>query len=307
LMATGRFEETDAVLAEASKKELQSEYLLEVNYWRAFLRADNAAMQQLVSQSGTVPGGQSLLLLEQANTEAYYGRFKRSREFFQNAAALLQKEGAVETQGLCIAQQALLEAQAGDASRTREFVDRALSIVQDQHVLTLSALALVQIGDLVKGRKLAERLARKYPSGTFIQKYWLPVIGAEIELREHHPAKALALLSTVEPLDMASPDEFPTTTLYPAFVRGEAYLDSNDGIKATREFQKLTERPGVVLNYPLGAFAHLELARAYASTKDRGKAGQSYRDFLELWKDADPNNSVLRQSRLEFSKLQQGQ
>ena len=305
LMATGHFDEADAVLAEASKKELQSEYLLEVNYWRAFLRGDDAAMQRIVSQSITVPGGQSLLLLEQANTEAYHGHFKRSREFSQNAAELLRKDGEREALSLCIAQEALREIAAGDASRARKLVENALNLFQDQHVLTLSALALVQTGDIPRGRAIAEKLAKQYPSGTFIQKYWIPLIYAEIEVQGHHPAKALALLSLVEALDMAAPEEFPSATLYPVFVRGEAYLELNDGVKAADEFKKLTERPGVVLNFPLGALAHLELARAYASIKDRKKAGQAYRDFSQLWKDADPSNSVLRQSTLELSRLQQ--
>lgn len=303
LMATGQFHEADTVLAEASKKELRSDYLLEVNYWTAFLRADDVAMQRIVSQSSSVPGGRLLLQMEQANTEAYYGRIKRSRELSQSASAILSKEGQKEAEGLCIVQEALREAMTGNASRARELVDKALNLIQDQHVLTLSALALVQIGDLARGRRLAEKLARKYPSGTFIQKYWLPLIDAGIEVGNHHADKALNLLSALEPLDMGAPDEFPSATLYPAFVRGQAYLACNDGMKAATEFQKLTERPGVVLNYPLGALAHLELARAYSSTKDLAKAGQAYRHFLQLWKDAEPSNPVLKQSKLEYAKL----
>jgi eukaryotic-like serine/threonine-protein kinase len=61
----------------------------------------------------------------------------------------------------------------------------------------------------------------------------------------------------------------------------------------------------VALNYPLGAFAHLGLARAYAMQGDTVKAKAAYQDFLTLWKDADPDIPVLMQAKAEFAKLQQ--
>ena len=39
--------------------------------------------------------------------------------------------------------------------------------------------------------------------------------------------------------------------------------------------------------------ARLCLARAYAMEGETGKAKKAYQDFLELWKDADPNLPIL--------------
>jgi eukaryotic-like serine/threonine-protein kinase len=36
---------------------------------------------------------------------------------------------------------------------------------------------------------------------------------------------------------------------------------------------------------------------------DKGRADHAYRDFLALWKDADPDIPILKQARAEFSKL----
>jgi len=69
------------------------------------------------------------------------------------------------------------------------------------------------------------------------------------------------------------------------------------------EFQKFIDHPGVVLNFPLGALSRLGLARAYALEGDTTKARAAYEDFPTLWKDGDPNLSVLREAKAESEKL----
>jgi hypothetical protein len=52
--------------------------------------------------------------------------------------------------------------------------------------------------------------------------------------------------------------------------------------------------------YPL---AHLGLARAAALTGDTAKSRKAYQDFLALWKDADPDLTVLQEARQEYEKV----
>jgi predicted Zn-dependent protease len=92
--------------------------------------------------------------------------------------------------------------------------------------------------------------------------------------------------------------------LYPAFVRGEAYLAAHQGSEAAAEFQKILDHRGIVLNEPIGALAHLGLARAYALQDDTAQARAAYQDFLTFWKDADPDIPILKQAKAEFAKLQ---
>jgi hypothetical protein len=47
--------------------------------------------------------------------------------------------------------------------------------------------------------------------------------------------------------------------LYPVYVRGEAYLKAGQGVQAAAEFQKLSDHRNLVLNFVLGALAHLQL------------------------------------------------
>jgi hypothetical protein len=102
--------------------------------------------------------------------------------------------------------------------------------------------------------------------------------------------------------------------LYPTYIRGEAYLAAGQGKSAADEFQKILDHSGIVWNCWTGALAHLGLARANAlrarssqgadADAARARALAAYKDFLTIWKDADPGTPVLKQAQAEFAKLQ---
>jgi Tfp pilus assembly protein PilF len=87
-------------------------------------------------------------------------------------------------------------------------------------------------------------------------------------------------------------------------VRGLAYLRAANGAAAAEEFQKIIDHRGIVLNFPLGALAHVGLARAYVLAGETAKAKSAYQDFFALWKDADPDIPILKQAKAEYGKLQ---
>jgi len=91
--------------------------------------------------------------------------------------------------------------------------------------------------------------------------------------------------------------------MYPVYVRAEAFLAGHQGSEAATEFQKILDHRGIVVNAPIGALAHLGLARAYALSGDTVKAKTAYQDFLTLWKDADPDIPILKQAKVEYAKL----
>ncbi len=92
--------------------------------------------------------------------------------------------------------------------------------------------------------------------------------------------------------------------MYPAYLRGEAYLQLRRGNDAAAEYQKIVDHPGFMLACPLRALAHLGIARAYAMQGDTVKAKAAYKDFLTLWKDADPDIPILKEAKAEYAKLQ---
>ena len=93
------------------------------------------------------------------------------------------------------------------------------------------------------------------------------------------------------------------SSLYPVYVRGEAYLAARRGAEAATEFQKILDHRGIVISDPIGALARLQLGRAFALGGDKTKARTAYQDFLTLWKDADPDIPILNQAKVEFAKL----
>jgi eukaryotic-like serine/threonine-protein kinase len=53
----------------------------------------------------------------------------------------------------------------------------------------------------------------------------------------------------------------------------------------------------------IGALAHLQIARAQKMMGDEASARKWYEDFLNLWKDADPDLPIYRQAKAEYAKL----
>ena len=91
--------------------------------------------------------------------------------------------------------------------------------------------------------------------------------------------------------------------LHSAYVRGEAFLAEHRYAEAVAELKKILDHRVLVGLDPIGALAHLQLGRAYASSGDKGRAKAAYETFLALWKDADPDVPVLKTAKSEYSRL----
>jgi eukaryotic-like serine/threonine-protein kinase len=170
-------------------------------------------------------------------------------------------------------------------------------------VQLLSALVAARVGDVAQAQKVVEKLNSDFPLSTVLQSYWLPTIRAAIDLSHGNAAAAIQVLQATSPFELGGPQPFNLATMYPIYIRGQAYLSSHQGKEAAAEFQKIVDHRGIVLNFPLGALAHLGLARAYAMQADTVKARSAYQDFFALWKDADPDIPILKEAKAEYGKL----
>lgn len=128
---------------------------------------------------------------------------------------------------------------------------------------------------------------------------------AATQLASRDGAKAVDAMSASQPYELGEFNTSMTFALYPVYLRGEAFLAAKRGAEAAGEFQKILDHPGVAGNEPIAALAHLGLGRAYALQGDAGKSKAAYQDFLALWKDADPNVSLLKEAKAEYAKLPQ--
>jgi tetratricopeptide (TPR) repeat protein len=245
-----------------------------------------------------------VLLSAQSDTEAYYGRLTKAREFSRRAVDSAIRADSKETAAVWLVNAALREAEFGNVAPAKQAVTAALALAPGRDVKMLGALALARIGDLARAKATVEELGKTDPSNTVFKLFWLPTLKAAIEIGGGNSAQAVVSLEAAAPYELGGPQEFALGTMYPVYVRGEAYLQAHSGAAAASEFQKILDHRGVVVNFPLGALAHVGLARAYALSGDAPKAKTAYQDFFALWKDADPDIPILKESKAEYEKLQ---
>jgi tetratricopeptide (TPR) repeat protein len=198
----------------------------------------------------------------------------------------------------------LREAEFSNSALARKTAADAMSSSSRPDIELLAALALARSGDTVQSSALADKIAAEFDRDTMIQAYWLPTIRAAIAINRGDGKKAVELLSVASPYELGEPLQSPSHgTLYPVYVRGEAYLRVGDGEQAATEFQKVIDHRGIVTNFPLGALAHLQLGRAYKLAGNVVKAREAYGVFLVAWLNADPDIPILKQAQAEYAKL----
>jgi len=198
---------------------------------------------------------------------------------------------------------ALREAEMGNAASAKQGAVEALALSPGRDVKLFAALTFARIGETARAKAIIEEMEKSYPSDTLMKVYWLPALKAAIELTSNNPAQALVFLEAALPYELGLPPQLQVGTMYPVYIRGQAQLMAHNGAGAAAEFQKFLDHRGVVVNFPLGALAHLGLARASAFQGDTAKSRAAYQDFFALWKDADPGIPFLKEAKEEYAKL----
>jgi hypothetical protein len=272
-------------------------------YELAFLTGDATEMERQVAWAAGKPGSEDLLLAFQSDTEAYYGRLAKARDFSRRAVDSAVRADSKETAALWQANAGLREAEFGNAAAAKQDVATALTLAPGRDVKLFAALMLARVGETGGAKATVEELGKSYQSDTMLKVYWLPTIKAAIELSAKNSAHALVFLEAAAPYELGAPPQLQLGTMYPAHIRGQAQLMANNGTAAAIEFKKFLDHRGITVNFPLGALARLGLARAYALSGDTGKSKTAYQDFLTLWKDADPDIPILKEAKAEYAKL----
>ncbi len=298
-----RFDDAKATLAKARARNLDGGWLRQVMYLDAFLNNDPRGMEEQVTWAAGKPGDEDVLLSAQSDTEAYYGRLAKARDFSRRAVDSAVRADSKETAAMWRVNSALREAEFGNLARAKQDISAALALAPARDVKVLSALALARIGDAAQSRSLLAELEKSDANNTVFKLYWFPAVRSAIDLDAGTADTAIVDLEAATPYELGTPSQFALGTMYPVYLRGLAYLKSAKNAEATTEFQKFIDHRGVVVNFPLGALARLQLARAYAAAGDNVKAKAAYQDFFSLWKDADPDIPILKEAHAAAAKL----
>jgi len=245
------------------------------------------------------------MLAMQSVTAAYAGQVRTARELTRRAIELAMSRGLKEGAGLYSAGDALWEAAYGNCGNTKQAAARTLAMTRGRHALSWSALALAMCGESRQAQQLAEEMDRRFPQDSFFKASWLPMVHAAVAIHRNDPARAVGLLRPAGRVELGI-----NAALWPAYLRGLAYLDQGAGDEARAEFQKILDHKGVLAPkdfnpvattlYPL---AHIGRARAAARTGAVEESRKAYEALLALWKDADPDIPILRAARREYRQL----
>ena len=313
-LALQRFDEARQSIHGAQTRKLDTFVLHNALYALAFFGADSAAMAEEQKWFTGKPEENFGLALA-SDTEAYGGHLEKARELIKRAVDSSIRADSNENGAIWQAIAAQREAAYGNGTEARQSAAEALKMAPaSQGIESEAALAFAMAGDTARAESLAQDLGKRFTLDTQIQSLWLPAIQGQLALNKRNPGAALNTLQTASTIELGQIN-FVTniSCLYPVYVRGAAYLAAGQGRAAAVEFQKILDHSGIVWNCWTGALARLGLARANAlqaktsqgadADAARVRALAAYKDFLALWRGADPDLPILIAAKSEYAQF----
>jgi eukaryotic-like serine/threonine-protein kinase len=299
--------QAENTLQRAAARKLEIPDFLCHRYLIAFLKGDEPEMERLARLGEENPELEDWMRDKEASVLAYSGQLQRARRMSRRAIELARLKDRQEAAAQQEAGAAVREVLFGNIPEGRRLAASAHRFARGKDAEYGTALALALSGNSSRSEELAGDLARRFTEDTIVKFSFLPVLRAAAALNRGEPSKAIDLLQAAIPYELgyhgANSVGF-TGSLYPIYVRGEAYLNKRQGLEAAAEFRKILDHRAIVFANPIGALAHLQLGRAMLLAGDTAKARTAYQDFLTLWKDADPGIPILKQAKAEYAGLQ---
>jgi serine/threonine protein kinase len=315
-LALQRFDQARQIVQEAQARKMDSIIFHSAFYALAFFGSDSAKMTEQQHWFGGEAEYENVGLALASDTEAYSGHLAKARELTGQDVSSAVRADNKEAGAILLTNAALQQAAFGNIVEARRTAAEALQLgPPSRGAEAEAALAFAMAGDAARAESLARDLGKRFPLDTQMQSLWLLAIRTQLALDRKNPASALNVPQAASSLDFGQ-IVFANnlSCLYPVYVRGQAYLAASQASAAAAEFQKILDHNGIVWNCWTGALAHLGLARANAlesgtsqgadADAARVRALNAYKDFLMLWKDADPDIPILKQAKAEYAKLQ---
>jgi eukaryotic-like serine/threonine-protein kinase len=255
-----RLDEAKATATEAQARNVDAPYLYNDIYFIAFLQHDSAGMAQAAEVLASKPGYEDASLATQADTAAHFGRLAKARELTQRAVDSAVRTDGKERAGSDQAVAALREEFTGNTALAKRQAHAALALSNSRAAQEQAAIALALTGETAEAARLNEENSKRFPEDTWVQFGYAPLIRASILLTGDKTAQAIEALAPAARYELGGWGG--SVNLVPVYVRGLAYLRLKQGPAAAAEFQKIIDRPGVVVNAFVGALARLGLGRS---------------------------------------------
>ena len=255
-----RLPEAEKILQQASSRKLEFPDFLAMRQYIAYLKGDQAAMEQVAAAGKQNTGAEDWITEQDASILACSGRLRQSRAVSRRAADLARQSGQSDRAAMFIAGASVREAFFGNTVEAKRQAVAALDVSHSRDVEYGAAFALALAGDCSRPLALATDLESRFREDTYVQFTYVPTLRALCALRDQEPSKAIELLQTAAPYELAIPGTWFAFVgnLYPVYIRGKADLAAHQADQASAEFQKILYHRGIVASDPVGAIARFE-------------------------------------------------
>jgi tetratricopeptide (TPR) repeat protein len=297
LIALGRFDEATAFLEQADARKIEAEALRRSAYFLAVIKNDQAAMARAIERARSTTAVSSTSIW-QARAAMLQGRFHDAHDWFARAVQLATGQASREVAAQSTVEDAEAHAIAGDCAAAKREAAEGITISRDVFTLQRAARSLALCGDGAGATALVTELTKRFPEATLTARIQAPVVAAATAIAAGQARRALQVLEPVAPYDHA-----PSAELWPAYLRGQAYLNTNDPRAAREQFQAIVNRRGEAPMSPLYPLAYLGVGRAAARDGDVAGAKAAYERLFALWEHADQDLPSLDQARREYAEL----
>jgi eukaryotic-like serine/threonine-protein kinase len=293
-----RFTEAKAWLAKADALKLDNSLIRRERLIVACATGDRDNVEKILNDQERGSYREEFLM-EHASIEIQKGRIHSAEHLRLQA---LDRSSITDKADWWLVFSALEYAELGNDVQARRYASKAVGNPLDRNSRLVLALALARSGQIEEAGTLADQISAQWPDDTLVQHYFMPTLRAAIKLRQHDPAVAIDLLRGAAKYELAFTGS--VDSVYPAYIRGLAYLDLGDGRSAAAQFQKLIDNPGITVRHVTGPLARVQLARAQKMMGDESASRKSYKSFLDLWKNADPDIPIFQHAKAEYANLQ---
>jgi serine/threonine protein kinase/Flp pilus assembly protein TadD len=226
------------------------------------------------------------------------GKFSHHFDLVNPMIASANKTSNKDTAASFMVGTAVFAILAGNFAEARSAATEVTRLSTNLWHMSCAALALAMAGDIVTSQKLAADLNQRFPEATAVQLYFLPAIRAAMALHQGNPSAAINFLGVTLPYQFMD-----NSGMLACYLLAQSYLAARQGTQAAMEFQKMIDHPYLAFEGSV-APAYLGLGRAYVLQGDKAKARAAYQEFLNLWRDADPDIPILKQAKAEYNELQ---
>ncbi|HET6980415.1 MAG TPA: protein kinase [Pyrinomonadaceae bacterium] len=293
----GRFDEAEQAEREAQQINADALTAHANNYFFAFLRHDQSAMDREIQWSKGKPEEAEMTMLF-GFAALYSGKLKEARELQKHSLELLKQQNRPEAATTALLTTAAHLEMMGKCDEAKASAKSALGLLKGQKSLAMASFAYAACDDVSQAQSLINEAREAHPQNTVINAMVMPIIAAAAERNRGNVAEAIKLMEPLRSYEFGL--VLGTSTVYP---RGNLYLQQRMGKEAAAEFQSILDRPGADYLSPAHVLAHLGLARAAVINGDTAAARKSYQDFFAMWKDADSDLPILVKARKEYEQL----